>query len=191
MISSILKLKLMTVVGASHSANAALLDEPIQPITQILKQDPVRAGIGRLRFRDTRLSGNGRVSCASCHDLSNGGGDGRAHSMGLNGELTGVKAPAAFNAALNFKQFWKGHANSLEMQADQVMQNPAEMGSQGEEVVQKVSQDAKSRSAFAVACKDAVSRSNIQNAIVTYVLERTCHARRTRVNDGTITTPWA
>lgn len=29
----------------------------------------------RLLFRDARLSGNGRVSCASCHDLGKGGGD--------------------------------------------------------------------------------------------------------------------
>lgn len=38
------------VVGAAHSAIAALLDEPIRPIPQTLKQDPVRAAIGRQLF---------------------------------------------------------------------------------------------------------------------------------------------
>ncbi len=98
---------------ASHAATAApLLDEPIQPVPLTLKQDPARADIGRQLFRDVRLSGNGRVSCASCHDLSKGGGDGRDRSVGLNGGLTSVNAPTVLNAALNFKQFWNGRAES-------------------------------------------------------------------------------
>src|SRR5687768_7780937 len=100
-------LLLVMVFWASHAAVAApLLDEPIQPIPLTLKQDPARADIGRQLFRDVRLSGNGRVSCASCHDLSKGGGDGRDRSVGLNGGLTSVNAPTVLNAALNFKQFW-------------------------------------------------------------------------------------
>ncbi|WP_254806465.1 cytochrome-c peroxidase [Polaromonas sp. JS666] len=136
-----------------------------------LKQDPARADIGRLLFRDTRLSGNGRISCASCHDISKGGGDGRDRSVGLHGGLTSVNAPTVLNAALNFKQFWNGRAESLEAQADHVMQNPVEMGSQWAEVVQKVSQDPKYKAAFAASYKDGVTKANIQNAIATF--ERT------------------
>jgi cytochrome c peroxidase len=159
------------VVWAPHTAAAALLDEPIQPIPPTLKQDPARADIGRLLFRDTRLSGNGRVSCASCHDLGKGGVDGRAHSIGLNRGLTDVNAPTVLNAALNFKQFWNGRADSLEAQIDHVMQSPVEMGSKWEDVVQKVSQDAGYKRAFAAAYKDGVTKANIQNAIATF--ERT------------------
>ena len=148
-----------------------LLDEPIQPVPLTLKQDPARADIGRLLFRDTRLSGNGRISCASCHDISKGGGDGRDRSVGLHGGLTSVNAPTVLNAALNFKQFWNGRAESLEAQADHVMQNPVEMGSQWAEVVQKVSQDPKYKAAFAASYKDGVTKANIQNAIATF--ERT------------------
>jgi len=170
--SGLLMLLAATMIWVSHSAMAApLLDEPIQPIPLTLKQDPARAEIGRLLFRDTRLSGNGRVSCASCHDLSKGGGDGRDRSVGLNGGLTSVNAPTVLNAALNFKQFWNGRAESLEAQADHVMQNPVEMGSKWEEVVQKVSQDPKYKSAFSAAYKDGVTKVNIQNAIATF--ERT------------------
>jgi len=150
---------------------APLLDEPIQPVPLTLKQDPARADIGRLLFRDTRLSGNGRISCASCHDISKGGGDGRDRSVGLHGGLTSVNAPTVLNAALNFKQFWNGRAESLEAQADHVMQNPVEMGSQWAEVVQKVSQDPKYKAAFAASYKDGVTKANIQNAIATF--ERT------------------
>ena len=159
-------------VWTSPAAIAApLLDEPIQPVPLTLKQDPARAEIGRLLFRDTRLSGNGRISCASCHDISKGGGDGRDRSVGLHGGLTSVNAPTVLNAALNFKQFWNGRAESLEAQADHVMQNPVEMGSQWAEVVQKVSQDPKYKAAFAASYKDGVTKANIQNAIATF--ERT------------------
>lgn len=48
--SSIPRPGLPRVVGAAHSATAALLDEPIQPIPKTLKQDPVRAAIGRQLF---------------------------------------------------------------------------------------------------------------------------------------------
>ena len=140
-----LKLVLVMAVWASHSATAALPDEPIQPIPLTLNQDPARADIGRLLFRDTRLSGNGRVSCASCHDLGKGGGDGLARSRGLNGGLTDVNTPTVLNAALNFRQFWNGRADSLEAQVDHLIQNPVEMGSNWKEVVRKVSQDVRTR----------------------------------------------
>ena len=100
-----------------------------------------------------------------------GGVDGRAHSIGLNGGLTEVNTPTVLNAALNFKQFWNGRADSLEAQVDHVIQNPVEMGSKWEEVVQKVLQDAKYRRAFAAAYKDGVTKTNIQHAIATF--ERT------------------
>ena len=183
--SSMLKLVIVMVVWVSHPATAALLDEPIQPIPPTLKQDPARAEIGRLLFRDTRLSGNGSVSCVSCHDLGKGGVDGRAHSMGLNGGLTDVNTPTVFNAAPNFKQFWNGRADSLESQIDHVMQSPVEMGSKWEEVVQKVSQDAKYKSAFAVAYKDCVTKVNIRNAIATF--ERTLNALAAKQMGGTLT----
>jgi cytochrome c peroxidase len=163
----VLMLAIAGFAGAG-SAFSAALDEPIQPIPQTLKQDPARVEIGRLLFRDTRLSGNGQVSCASCHDLGKGGSDGRARSAGLHGKLTDVNAPTVLNAALNFKQFWNGRADSLEAQVDHVVQNPVEMGSVWAEVVQRVSQDPTYKSAFAAAYRDGVTKANIQNAIATF-----------------------
>ena len=131
------------------------------------------------------------MSCASCHDLGKGGVDGRARSPGLNNGMSDVNTSTVFNAALNLRQFWNGCADSLEAQVPHVVQNPVEMGSNWQEVVQKVSRDNCSQGAFAAAYKDGITKSNIQNAIATYVLERPCHARRTLVNYGTITTPCA
>jgi cytochrome c peroxidase len=166
-------LALAALAGMAAMADAALaaaLEEPIQPVPLTLKQDPARAAIGRRLFRDPRLSINGKLSCASCHDLATGG-DGRERSLGLEGKPTDVNAPTVLNAALNFKQFWDGRADSLEAQIDHVMQSPVEMGSKWEDVVNNVARDAGYKSAFAAAYKDGITKANIQNAIATF--ERT------------------
>lgn len=166
-----LKLAMAFLLGASHSVSCATLDEPIKPVPLSLHQDPARADIGRQLFGDNRLSANGRVSCASCHDLAKGGSDSLARSLGFSGQPTAVNTPSVFNAALNFKQFWNGRADSLEAQIDLVVQNPVEMGSTWPDVVAKVSRDAAYQRAFAAAYKDGVTQANIQNAIATF--ERT------------------
>jgi cytochrome c peroxidase len=159
------------LLAVSGSLQAAGVEEPIQPIPLTLNQVPARVEIGRLLFRDARLSGNGRVSCASCHDLGKGGGDGLPRSLGLNGKLLGVNTPTVLNAALNFKQFWNGRAESLESQIDQVIRNPDEMGSSWEGVIKTVSGDAAYRASFAATYQGVISKENIQNAIASY--ERT------------------
>lgn len=159
------------LASMSSACLAAPLDEPIKPLPTTLQQDPARADLGRRLFNDKRLSANGKVSCASCHDLSAGGADARRHSVGFDGKLTAVNAPTVLNAAFNFKQFWDGRADSLEAQVDAVIQNPVEMGSKWEDVVAKLSRDSSYRAAFAASYPAGVTRENIQNAIATY--ERT------------------
>lgn len=149
----------------------AALDEPIKPLPAMTNQDPARTQLGRELFHDPRLSANGSVSCASCHTAAHGGADTRAFSLGFSGHPTAVNAPSVFNAALNFKQFWNGRADSLEQQVGAVIQNPVEMGSKWEEVVAKVSRDPAYHRTFAISYKDGVTRANIENAIATY--ERT------------------
>jgi len=171
MFSSRLPHLIAIVLGVSYAGSAAALDEPIKPIPSTLKQDPARAEIGHQLFHDARLSANGRVSCSTCHDLSKGGVDGRARSVGFNGQRTDVNAPTVLNAALNFRQFWNGRADSLEAQIDFVIQSPVEMGSKWQDVIFKISQDAQYKRAFADAYQDGVTKANIQNAIATF--ERT------------------
>jgi cytochrome c peroxidase len=42
-----------------------------------------KVALGRHLFYDTRLSGNGQQSCASCHEQAKAFTDGRARSLGL------------------------------------------------------------------------------------------------------------
>src|SRR5262245_24333274 len=43
--------------------------------------------LGRYLFYDTRLSGNGRQACATCHEQARAFTDGRARSMGSTGQM--------------------------------------------------------------------------------------------------------
>lgn len=156
----------------SWPAVATPANEPIVPLPATLNINPARAEIGRQLFHDSRLSANGRVSCASCHDIAKGGADkGRRYSLGLHGVATTVNTPSVLNAALNFRQFWDGRTDSLEGQIEEVIQNPKEMGSRWENVVQLVSRDPKYSSAFAATYPEGVTKKSIQNAIASY--ERT------------------
>jgi len=158
----------MTCSDFTYSAS---LDEPIKPIPMSLNQDPARAEIGRQLFKDPRLSINNKVACASCHQLEKGGTDGLARSIGLGGRQTAVSTPTVFNSALNFKQFWNGRVDSLEEQINKVIQNPVEMGSMWEDVINKLKKDKKYQQAFAASYKDGITKANIQNALATF--ERT------------------
>jgi cytochrome c peroxidase len=164
-------LALACAAPAPLPALAGAPGEPIQPVPLSLRQDPAQAALGRRLFSDTRLSVNGKVSCASCHDLARGGADSRGVSLGLDGKPAALNAPTVLNAALNFKQFWNGRADTLEAQIGLVVENPAEMGSRWPDVVRKVQQDADYRSGFAAAYKDGVTRANIEHALASF--ERT------------------
>lgn len=153
------------------SAGDGQRNEPIQPVPVAAPQDPARVALGRRLFSDPRLSGNGAMSCASCHDVNKGGADGRVRSAGVNGRLTALNTPTVLNAALNFRQFWNGAAATLEQQVGIVVENPVEMGGKWPDVVRRVAADSAYRSGFGAAYRDGVTRANIENALASY--ERT------------------
>jgi cytochrome c peroxidase len=88
-----------------------------------------KAELGRQLFFDKRLSIDGTVACASCHNLSKGGDDSpSAVSKGVFGRIGSRNAPTVWNASLNNFFFWDGRAKSLEEQAKGPLTNPVEMG---------------------------------------------------------------
>jgi cytochrome c peroxidase len=89
---------------------------------------PERVTLGRKLYFDTRLSRDGTVSCATCHDVSRGFTDRRNVSEGLGDHLGRRSAPTTMNAALFQSMFWDGRAPTLEEQAKLPILNPIEMG---------------------------------------------------------------
>lgn len=68
-------------------------------------------------FHDPRLSKSGAISCASCHNLSLGGADGRPTSIGHGWSIGPRNAPTVLNAALHIAQFWDGRAKDVRVMA--------------------------------------------------------------------------
>jgi len=87
-----------------------------------------RVELGKMLYNDPRFSETGTISCASCHNVMEGGDDHRPTSIGVHGVKGGRNAPTVFNAAFLTAQFWDGRAPTLEAQAKGPIVNPVEMG---------------------------------------------------------------
>lgn len=76
---------------------------------------PAAAALGKRLFFDARLSGNGQVSCATCHDPARQFQDGRALSQGMG---TGARrAMPLADSGRGAWLFWDGRKDSLWSQA--------------------------------------------------------------------------
>jgi cytochrome c peroxidase len=160
---------------AAPEPHAESLDrEPLQPLPDVPAVDPRLVALGRRLFFDARLSSNDRISCASCHDLENGGDDGQPRSRGAGGELGAVNAPTVFNASLNFAQFWDGRARTLEDQIDGPVTHP-EMNTTWPAILEKLAKDAEYVAAFRAVFGGPATAEHVRGAIATF--ERTLLTR--------------
>jgi cytochrome c peroxidase len=88
--------------------------------------DPAAASLGRALFFETRLSTNGKVSCATCHAPSSDFQDGKPLATGV-GTTTRRTMPVAATAHSPW-QFWDGRADSQWAQALGPLESAAEHG---------------------------------------------------------------
>ena len=91
-------------------------------------QTPEKIALGQKLFFDGRLSPDGTVACASCHDPGRAFTDGKSTSIGIQGRVGQRNAPTILNALYNKTQFWDGRAKTLEEQAALPIVNSIEMG---------------------------------------------------------------
>jgi len=155
-----------------HEAGAELpYADPISPLPTVVTVDVRKADLGERLFFFSRLSGSDDTSCASCHDLSEGGDDGRQTSIGTLGRKGALNAPTVFNAGYNLAQFWDGRSPTLESQIDEPIAHPFEMASSWPEIIEKLSADKAYLESFQALYADGITADNIKNAIATF--ERT------------------
>lgn len=84
--------------------------------------------LGRELYFETKLSKDGTVACATCHDVFRGFTDRRNTSEGIGDQIGRRNSPTTLNAALFGTQFWDGRSKTLEDQARLPITNPIEMG---------------------------------------------------------------
>ncbi len=75
--------------------------------------------LGKRLFFEKKLSLNADISCASCHDLKEGGIDGEITAIGHKDQENPfhLNTPTVLNTALSSKLFWNGRSATLEDQA--------------------------------------------------------------------------
>ena len=140
----------------------------VTPLPLALSLDSRKVELGGRLFNDTRLSGDGSVACAHCHNLATGGVDRMPHSRGVGGKEGGINAPTVFNSGFNFRQFWDGRAETLEDQIDGPLQNPIEMASTWPHAISVIKEDWEYRAAFKAIYHDGIQPHNVKDAIATF-----------------------
>jgi cytochrome c peroxidase len=103
------------------------VDETFAAIPPDNPQTAEKIALGQKLFFDGRLSVDGTVACATCHDPQRAFTDGRPTSIGVQGRSGRRNAPTVLNALYNKTQFWDGRAKTLEDQAALPIVNPVEM----------------------------------------------------------------
>ena len=96
---------------------------------------PQQIDLGRYLFFDPVLSGDGSVSCASCHQPDRGFADGRGRSVGASGHPVRRSAPSLWNVAFQQRFFWDARAGSLEEQMLGPLYDEHEMATSPEQLL--------------------------------------------------------
>lgn len=86
-----------------------------------------RIKLGKMLFFDPRLSGDGNMSCATCHNPVMGWSDGLPTAKGFKSKVLGRASPTIINTGYNRIQMWDGRKKSLEDQAMGPMEATVEM----------------------------------------------------------------
>ncbi|TCK67968.1 cytochrome c peroxidase [Winogradskyella wandonensis] len=111
---------------------------PVIPTDNPLTKEGV--ALGKRLFFDNILSEDETISCASCHAPSSAFTNNTPTSAGVSGVLGNRNSMPLFNLAWNYGErfAWDGKELSLERQALEPIENPIEMNSDIEIVVQRL-----------------------------------------------------
>lgn len=166
--STLVRFYILTILVTLFSGIVSA-EEPISPIPKNVDYDKQKAVIGKRLFFDPILSINRTVSCATCHDLENGGADHRAVSLGVCNKEGNIQSPTVLNARYNFKQFWNGRASNLLEQASGPVHNPKELDMNIAEAEKRINASTLYKKMFEeVYHTDTVTFNQILDAIVEF-----------------------
>ncbi len=173
------------VAAASAAPPAWEQENPLKPLPApplgievdwaALRVTPEKARLGRWLFYDPRLSADGTISCATCHQPEHAFSEVEPHSTGIGGKTGTRKSPSFVNGALAISPayFWDGRAATLQEQAKGPMVNPVEMGATHEQVVANVSRAGAYRPYFREAFGDErITLDRVVDAIAAYEATR-------------------
>jgi cytochrome c peroxidase len=104
------------------------------------KLTPKRVALGKLLFFDTRLSRDGKISCATCHNPQRGWTDLSPVAKAVGAGRGSRNSPSILNAAYQSHQFWDGRARTLEEQVAGPIETDVEMNYPLDELIPKLNE---------------------------------------------------
>ncbi|HEX7847360.1 MAG TPA: cytochrome-c peroxidase, partial [Chitinophagaceae bacterium] len=110
--------------GVDWQELGVLPDGPLQQQLDSLKH---LIELGKILFFDPRLSGSGKISCASCHQPELSWTDGKVKSIGHDSTINKRNSPSIQNSWFYKKLFWDGRARDLEDQVFAPINSESEM----------------------------------------------------------------
>ncbi len=146
---------------------AARTSSPILPVP-MPELDARKVALGRRMFHDASLSRDGTIACASCHDIENGGDDGRVVSLGVGGARGALNSPTVLNSGFSFRQFWDGRAKTLEEQVSGPLEHPSEMGMEWPVLLERLAADPGYAAAFRDLYGGPPTRAGLEDAFATF-----------------------
>ncbi len=136
------------------------------------KPTPARVSLGKMLFFDPRMSGDGNMSCATCHNALLGWSDALPTTKGSKSKVLRRASPSIINTAFNTVQMWDGRKKSLEDQAIGPMESAAEMNTDFDKMLLLLNQLQGYIDAFSLAYPgEVINKKTIAKAIASY--ERT------------------
>ena len=144
---------------------------PPLPIPEDNPMTAEKVELGKLLYFDKRLSKDGTVACATCHDPKMAWTQHDPTSTGIGGQKGGANSPTVINAAYAPAQFWDGRAKSLEEQALGPIENPIEMGHKLPDMIAQLNELAAYKEHFQKVFGTDVTAEGVAKAIAAF--ERT------------------
>jgi len=128
--------------------------------------------LGKELFYDAAISGDGTMSCATCHQPGKAFADGIPKSLSnVEGKTVLRNAPSLINAVYSDRYFYDLRAFTLEQQAEHVIFNPDEFNTAYSAILKKLGESKRYADQFkSVFGKGKITREKFSKALASYVL---------------------
>jgi cytochrome c peroxidase len=130
---------------------------------------PEKAALGRQLWYDTRLSGDGKLSCYSCHVCEHGLTDGVALNKGAFGKPLTRSAPTLWNIGYHWALYWDGRSPTLEKQALAAWKGANMGATEPEKIAAKLNAIPGYAAQFQAVFKGPATPENVSMALATHM----------------------
>jgi len=157
------------IIGRVFGSSNQFSDQ-ITPLEAAAPLDEKKLALGARLFADPIMSGKGRLSCSSCHDLATSGTVNLQRTIGYNGEVHNFNAPTIFNVANNYRLGWRGNFTSLVAQNEQVLLDHNIMSNDWPSLLGRLKGVSDYSKAFRIIYGSEPSKDSVLDVLVTFQL---------------------